>query len=443
MMDERTLPRRITGTPLKTIRVEVLAGVDKGRRFVANAESLTVGSAEGNDLVLGDPTVSRYHLELTRVADRIKLADLGSTNGTTIATALLRDTSVLVTPGTVLGIGDTLLRVDDGDVVMVDSATPDVLGGLRGRAPATKRLFSSLLKASAGNVPVLLFGESGTGKELIARAIHDLSDPKKPFATVDCAAMVPTLFASELFGHERGAFTGADRRTDGAFARAHGGTIFLDEIGELSLELQSALLGVAERKRYRRVGGRDEIPVDVRIIAATNRDLRSEVNSGRFRLDLYYRIAVVLLNVPPLRDRREDIPLLVEHFLREAGHDGPVEDVFPPEAMTRLLSPEHTWPGNVRELRNVVESALVMGSQTMLDGESAPASMRGMHEQEPFAALYGSPYKEARRAVLDRFERDYLAALLERTGGNVRQAARDAKMDRSYLTELLKRHGLP
>ena len=440
MSDERTLPRRIIGVPLKTIRVEVSSGSDKGRRAVASGDSVTLGTAEGNDLVLTDPMVSRYHLELRRSGGRILVTDLGSTNGTAVGSAHFSAASVSVTPGTTLAVGDTLLSVDDGEVVMVDSAAPEVLCGLRGRAPATKRLFSTILRVAQSNASVLLCGESGTGKELIARAVHDLCDPSRPFATVDCAAMVPTLFASELFGHERGAFTGAERRTEGAFARANGGSIFLDEIGELSPDLQSALLGVVERRRYRRVGGRDEIPIDLRIISATHRDLRSEVNSGRFRLDLYYRLAVVLVSVPPLRERREDIPLLVEHFLREAGHEGSVSDVFPPEEIARLMS--HDWPGNVRELRNVVEAALVVGPPQ----EFGPASTNGAlggPSDEPFAALYGAPYKDARRTVLDRFERDYLAALLARTGGNVRQAAREAKMDRSYLIELLKRHDLP
>jgi DNA-binding NtrC family response regulator len=440
MSDERTLPRRITGVPLKTIRVEVTTGPDQGRRAVASGDSVTLGTAEGNDLVLTDPMVSRYHLELRRSGGRILVTDLGSTNGTVVGGAHFNAASVSVPPGTTLAVGDTLLSVDDGEVVMVDSAAPEVLCGLRGRAPATKRLFSTILRVAQSNASVLLCGESGTGKELIARAIHDLVDPSRPFATVDCAAMVPTLFASELFGHERGAFTGAERRTEGAFARANGGSIFLDEIGELSPDLQSALLGVVERRRYRRVGGRDEIPIDLRIISATHRDLRSEVNSSRFRLDLYYRLAVVLVNVPPLRERREDIPLLVEHFLREAGHEGPVSDVFPPEEIARLLS--HDWPGNVRELRNVVEAALVVGPPQGFGPASTNDPLGGASD-EPFAALYGAPYKDARRTVLDRFERDYLAALLARTGGNVRQAAREAKMDRSYLIELLKRHDLP
>jgi DNA-binding NtrC family response regulator len=435
MAEERTVPRRFSGTPIKTVRVEVVAGPDRGKSATAQDAPLTIGTAAGNDLELTDPTVSRFHLELERRADRILCTDLGSTNGTAIGTALLDGSAVRVTPGTIVGLGETQLRIDDGDIVMVDGGSTETVGELRGRSQPMRRLAASILRVAQSSVPVLLFGESGTGKELIARAIHAQGDPAKPFATVDCAATVPTLFASELFGHERGAFTGADRRSDGAFQRANGGTLFLDEIGELSLDLQSVLLGVVERKRVRRVGGQEELPVDVRIICATNRDLRSEVNAGRFRLDLYYRLAVVLVSVPPLRDRTSDIPILVEHFLREAGYDGGAEDIFPPAAMAELA--RHAWPGNVRELRNVVESALVLGGmQLSQEGSPAPAPST---LRPPGAAM---SYRDARREVLERFEREYLTSLLSRTGGNVRQAAREARMDRSYLIELLKRHQL-
>jgi DNA-binding NtrC family response regulator len=437
--DESTVPRRVQGIPVKSIAVEVIGGRDQGRRVVGQ-EAITVGTANGNSLVLGDPLVSRYHLELRREADRVLLVDLGSTNGAAIGSVMLRGSSALIAPGSIVTVGDTQLRVSDGEVVMVDTASGETLSRLRGRAPATRQLFSTLERVAKSRVNVLLVGESGTGKELAARAIHELSDQSRPYATVDCAAVVPSLFPSELFGHERGAFTGADRRYEGAFSRANGGTIFLDEIGELSLELQSALLGVVERRRFRPVGGRDELPVDVRIISATNRDLRSEVNAGRFRLDLFYRLAVVQVRMPPLRERREDIPLLVEHFLREAGHTGPPEDIFDAPAMARLL--DHDWPGNLRELRNLVEATLVVGSGAGVTPRENESAVSG----PPAAtapALFEKSYKEARRTVLDQFERDYLQALLARTAGNVRQAARDAQMDRSYLIELLKRHELP
>jgi DNA-binding NtrC family response regulator len=254
--------------------------------------------------------------------------------------------------------------------------------------------------------------------------------------TVDCAGLSPTLFASELFGHERGAFTGADRRHVGAFERAEGGTLLLDEVGELPPSLQAVLLGVLERRLIRRVGGADDIPINVRVLSATLRDLRAEVNAGMFRLDLFYRLAVVLLHVAPLRDRTSDIPLLVEHFLRQAGHEGAVEDVFPRERLQELEA--HRWPGNVRELRNLVDAVLATGQDSLL--AAAPAFDPDAADQ--IGAVLDKPYREARGELLAEFERRYLTRLLERTGGNVRQAARDARMDRTYLVELLRRHQL-
>ena len=212
MTDESTRQRRVSGLPVKTIAVEVAAGPDRGVPAVEREDALTVGTASGNDLELRDRTVSRFHLEIRRRADRILVTDLGSTNGTQVGQALLEGSSVSVPPGTLVGVGDTELRVCDGQVVMVEMTPEDALGGLRGRSPAMKRLFAAILRVAKSNVPVLLHGESGTGKELVARAIHELGDPARPFATVDCAATVPTLFASEFFGHERGAFIGAERR---------------------------------------------------------------------------------------------------------------------------------------------------------------------------------------------------------------------------------------
>jgi DNA-binding NtrC family response regulator len=241
-------------------------------------------------------------------------------------------------------------------------------------------------------------GESGTGKELFARAVHEHSKRADgPFVVVDCASLTPTLVASELFGHEKGAFTGADRRHQGAFERADGGTIFLDEIGELPEQLQPNLLGVLERRRFRRLGGRDEIEVDVRVVSATNRDLRAEVNAGTFRLDLYYRLAVVRFAVPSLRERPEDIPILIEHFLREAGETAPMGEVVPPAVMAGLQ--RHHWPGNVRELRNYVEATVAMGETPELEAGLSQGGDPGVAAggpSIPVNAVLDLPYKEAR-----------------------------------------------
>jgi DNA-binding NtrC family response regulator len=295
-------------------------------------------------------------------------------------------------------------------------------------------------RAAKTNASVLLIGESGTGKEVFARAIHEQSArAEQPIETVDCASLMPTLVASELFGHEKGSFTGAEHRHIGAFERANGGTLFLDEIGELPLQLQAALLGALERRSFRRVGGTSPIGVDVRVVCATNRDLREEVNAGRFREDLYYRIAVVTVRLPPLRERLDDLPLLIEHFLGELGHEGG-QELLSPSSMEALK--KYRWPGNVRELRNFVEATLAMGSAPALHESEARGGEASESLDLPIAELIEQPYKVARERVVNDFERLYLTRLFERCSQNVSEASRTSKIDRSYLTQLLRRHGL-
>jgi DNA-binding NtrC family response regulator len=437
MSEDGTIPLKSTGHPVHTIGLTVVGGPDAGARIAAGSDELSVGTAEGNDLVLTDRAVSRYHLELARRGDRVRVTDHGSTNGTRIGPALLFGSFADVGAGTTLEIGQSMLRVDDGGVVMLDRGLK-AFGELRGWSSAMRRVLTSAQQIAATDAPVLILGESGTGKELLARAIHDASPrAEQPFVTVDCGALAPTLFASELFGHERGAFTGAERRYVGAFERAQGGTVLLDEIGELSPELQAALLGVLERRRVRRVGGSEEIPLDVRILSATHRDVLAGVNAGTFRLDLFYRIAIVRLTLPPLRERPEDIAPLVEHFLATEGTGGGA--LFDERALSELG--RHAWPGNVRELKNVVLGALALGRPPDLVARGLEPARSG-DVSELFGQALALPYRDARRSVLDAFERRYLEALLERAGGSVRQAARDAQMDRKYLTELLRRHGV-
>jgi DNA-binding NtrC family response regulator len=426
---------------VRRLRAVVLAGPDEGKTAMPEGDSLTVGTAEGNDLRLSDDTVSRYHLELSAVDGAIRVADCGSTNGTRLGNARIE--RAMVEPGTTLALGRTSLRVEAADRSVVELHPAEALGQIRGRSRVMRRLMAQLEKLAASEASVLLVGESGTGKELVARALHDGgARASGPFVTVDCGALAPTLTLSELFGHERGAFTSADRQHTGAFERASGGTLFLDEVGELSADLQAHLLGVLERRRIRRVGGQVEIPTDVRVLAATNRDLRADVNAGVFRLDLYYRLAVVSVEVPPLRQRANDVPLLVEHFLRECGYDEPVEALFPTPAMQRLI--DHRWPGNVRELRNLVEATLATGEAAAPDGQpmiGAAAEGNGSAAM-PILAEVELPYKDARNRLLHEFEVRYLARLLERCEDNVSRAAREARMTRSHLFDLLRRHQL-
>ena len=432
--------------PVRALGVEVVSGPDQGKQIEGTVE-LTIGTADGNDLVLTDRTVSGFHLRAARAANGIAIEDKQSTNGTFAFD--IRIERGIVPAGTEISLGQSVVRLKDAADVEVELLDGEELAGLHARSASMRRLLAQIAKAAKSDVPVLVHGESGVGKELVARALHELGPRKNgPFVTVDCASLSPTLIASELFGHEKGSFTGADRRHIGAFEHGHGGTIFLDEIGELPESLQPTLLGVLERRRLRRVGGRDEIPFDARVVCATHRDLHAEVNRGRFRLDLFYRIAVVKLMVPPLRDRPDDVPLLVEHFGKRAGLTDVASDpLFGPTMMAAMR--RHDWPGNVRELRNVVEATIAMGEppelaprtgSTIRPPELDPSSVPP--PSTPSASLVGRPYREARAAVLQEFEVEYLGALLEKTNGNVAQAARDADMDRSHLFELLKRHGL-
>jgi DNA-binding NtrC family response regulator len=420
---------------VRTLAVAVTEGPDCAQQLEAPEDRLTIGTARTNHLMLTDPTVSRFHLELLAGPDGISVRDLGSRNGTWLGEVRIERATVPI--GSELRIGRSLLRVGDGRSKSVDAHTAPVLHGLFGTDRSMQRLMGTLRRIAPTNVPVLITGESGTGKELVARALHaESARASEPFVVVDCAALAPGLIASALFGHERGAFTGAERKHIGAFERAHGGTLFLDEIGELAAELQPLLLGALERKRFLRVGGLQEIAVDVRVVSATNRDVRREVNRGAFREDLYYRLAVVPLQVAPLRERLSDLPLLAEHFLREAGCTTPFGDVFTEDLLERMR--RHDWPGNVRELRNYVEALLATGEppSPRLDISAA---------EEPLAVGEGVldlRYADARSAVLAAFERRYLTRLLEVSQGNVASAARTARMDRSYLIKLLEKHAL-
>jgi DNA-binding NtrC family response regulator len=428
----KTQLQQRTGVVVTTMRVEVVDGPDRGANATA-VDTLAVGTAKDNGLPIGDFTVSRYHLEASAHAGGILVTDLGSTNGTYVGG--VRIERAIVPPGTLVSLGGTTIRFEDAvrrTVPAADQTTE--YAGMIAKSPQMLRLFSDIARIATTPTSVLIVGESGTGKERVAEALHTASGRAgEPLVTIDCGALTLTsaLLASELFGHERGAFTGADRTHVGAFERAGAGTVFLDEIGELPAPDQASLLGVLERRRIRRVGGTAEVDVNARVIAATNRDLRAEVNNGRFRHDLYHRLAVVVLRLPPLRERREDILPLVAHFARDMGATDPLETVFGQEALARWQ--RHPWPGNVRELRNAVEAALVVGPGMHLD---APVS------GGPDARQAMLPYKDARAAVVGQFEREYLTRLLEETKGNVSAAARTAKMDRSHLIDLLHRHGL-
>jgi DNA-binding NtrC family response regulator len=306
-----------------------------------------------------------------------------------------------------------------------------------------RMVFALLDRAAASSSTILVEGETGTGKEATVRSIHEASARRGgPYVIVDCGAIPGHLLESELFGHEKGAFTGAVDRRIGAFEAADGGTIFLDEIGELPLELQPKLLRVLESRHVRRVGSAQHRDLDFRVVAATNRDLRQEVNAGRFRADLYYRLGVVRIRLPPLRERPEDVAILAQHILDRL--DAPVEDKAPfttPEFIARLSA--GAWTGNVRELRNFLEQCVVLRHELAVTTDDVPdgdGDGDGGARDRALVVDVGKPYAEERRRALDAFEAAYVAGVLEAHGNNVSRAARAAGLGRVYFYELLRRH---
>jgi transcriptional regulator with GAF, ATPase, and Fis domain len=418
---------------IRRFHVRIVAGVAAGKSWDEIAERCAIGSHPSNDIIIDDPTVSRFHCELAIVDDRVRVRDLGSRNGTVAGGVEITDASIAGGTTLVLGHSQLQIDVDDGQTVLAGSPRA-TFGPLVGVSPQMRELFAHLERVAPSDATVLVEGETGTGKEGVAEAIHEASPrASERFVVIDCGSIPANLLESELFGHEAGAFTGAAQRRIGAFEEASRGTLFLDEIGEMPPELQPKLLRALESREIRRIGSSKTIRCDLRIIAATNRDLRTEVNKGTFRADLYYRLAVVKLELPPLRERRGDLPILVEHLLRRLGAAPSVIDLFmAPDFLATLAAAP--WPGNVRELRNHLEQCIVFGERR------APGSLATAH---PSATVDPNvTYEVARRQALDNFERTYLAGLLARTNENVAQAAREAGVNRAYLHKLLRRHGL-
>ena len=467
---------RATVRRLRKAKLVVMSGPDGGKEVEISKARCSGGRSIINDLVLQDKAVSGTHFEIAVRDDGYRLRDLNSRNGTYVAELQIRE--VYLRPGVTFRAGQTQIQFQPtADVVEIELSKKDRFDRVVGTSAAMREIFASLEKVSPSDLTVLITGETGTGKELIARGIHNASTRRsRPFVVLDCGSIPRDLIESTLFGHEKGSFTGAVGQHRGCFEQANGGTIFLDEIGELDVNLQPKLLRVLEQREIKRVGGDKTIKVDVRVLAATNRDLRAEVNAGHFREDLYFRLSVVHVELPPLRERREDVASLVHHFLREVASRRGLTLSFSQDAMAGLVS--HTWPGNVRELRNVVERAaaladgpvitradLVFGpdggpsliaahdlaqagataarrAAAELSGVELPPVASGPATFDPALLKPGLGFKHAKQTVVDAFESAYLGALLERNEGNITRSAQEAGLTRYHLRELLKRHGL-
>jgi two-component system response regulator GlrR len=426
------------GPPAVRVRQFRLVGAGSSpKTWQISSARCSIGSHPANDVVLSERTVSRFHCELLLDDEGVRLRDLESRNGTFVAG--VRVLEAFLHHGAELLLGRAFLRVELGnELLQLPASEHTRCGPLVGASAVMRTVFALLERAAQSSVTVLLEGETGTGKEGAAEALHALGPRRdKPLVVVDCGSLPATLIETELFGHEKGAFTGALSRRVGAFEAAHGGTILLDEIGELPMALQPKLLRVLERKEIRRVGSTAVSPVDVRVVAATNRDLRTLVNRGEFRPDLYFRLAVVRIQLPPLRQRLTDIPRLAEKLVTQIG--------APPAVAQALLAPEFleglsrsAWPGNVRELRNFLERCALFHGPMPLDEAARPLAPATAEEAVPSGS-----YTVARRKAIDEFERRYLEAVLARHAGRVAGAAEEAGVDRVYLYRLMRKHGLP
>ncbi len=424
------LPRTVN---VRRCRLEVVAGADQGKVIELAQPTIMVGRT-GADLNLTDPKVSGLHCELRLQADGYRIRDLGSTNGTHVKGVRIVDG--FIPPGATIQIGKSAVVFDPLDEsVQVPLWHESRLHGLIGGSAAMRHLFELINRFAQSDATVLIQGETGAGKEGVADAIHQCSPRRDgPFVVLDCSAIPEQLFEDQIFGHEHGAFTGAGKQTTGVFEAAHTGTLFLDEIGELPLDVQSKLLRAVETRKVRRIGSTKVVACDVRIIAATNRDLAAEVNRGTFRSDLFYRLSVAKLAVPSLRERRDDIPLLVEHFLRQLVGTH-VDPRLPDDFIARAQ--RHSWPGNVRELRNAVERAALLPNHPQLGFESPPKKEGSFGDVD-----IEIPFKVAKQQLVDEFDRRYLQALLEAHDNNISAAARAAGIERMSIYKMIRRLGL-
>jgi DNA-binding NtrC family response regulator len=410
-------------------RLVVIEGRDVGKVFELDSRApnrILIGTSPACDIRLTDPTVSRRHAALDPATNgNYRLADLDSMNGTVVDG--LRVCEVYVRGGEILRVGGTAIRLE-ADVGAAPAPLPSALrfGRTLGASVAMRRVYLACEKLAPTRLPVLIEGETGTGKEVLAESLHEQSGVLGPFVVFDCTTVSPTLVEAELFGHERGAFTGADRARAGVFEEANKGTLLIDEIGDLDLALQAKLLRALDRGEIRRVGGQKLLKFDVRVLAATRRDLDKEVAAGRFRDDLFHRLAVARVELPPLRARRGDLTLLARHFVNEmGGSPGLAADIA-------VRFADYHWPGNVRELRNLVARLVALGMDPVMTGPSE-ADLDPTADWLDTLVAQALPFPVARRRAQEEFERRYVTATLARHGGSVAAAAKASGIARRYF----------
>jgi len=423
----------------------LLSGPGQGTTFTLDAGAaprLLVGKGPSCELRLDDPAVSRRHAAVELAGPFLRLTDLGSTNGTWVNGASVVEARLF--GGEHVRVGSAVFAVERRAPAPGDAPPSQTrFGGVIGASPEMRRLYPLCMRLAASTIPVVIEGETGTGKEALAEAIHSEGQRANgPFVVFDCTAVPASMMEAELFGHERGAFTGAVQRHAGLFEQAHGGTLLIDEIGDLDLALQPKLLRAIERGEFRRIGGQQSIRVDVRILAATRRNLDREVELGRFRDDLFHRLAVGRIELPPLRRRRGEIRVLARIFARELGDAAEL----PPHVLSQWE--EHTWPGNVRELRNAVARYLALGEQHASAAAPSTRSFEAVAGSDPVERTWavaerviaeGMPLARARQCVIDAFEERYLEAILARHGGVVTHAAKAAGIARRHFQRLRAR----
>lgn len=432
------------GDSIQVQKTKLLAisGPLQGKEFFIDRDVFTIGSGEHNDLVISDSTVSKRHCEIGIDEQGYRVKDLDSTNGTFVQGVRVR--TAFLNNGTEFKLGKTRLifcPLQESHTVPLSSS--DNFGQVLGHSVAMRRVFHTAETYAPTDATIMITGETGTGKEILAEEIHNKSDRKdKPFIVIDCASLARELIESELFGHTKGAFTGANADRVGAFEHANGGTVFLDEIGDLSPELQPKLLRVLEKREVRRVGSNKLKDIDVRIICATNRNLDIEVNEGRFREDLFFRLSVVRIELPPLRHRKEDITLLAKCFICELHGENAMDEIAEFDEAIDMLK-RHDWPGNVRELRNLMEAAFYTQKRPIeLTTLLSLGHLRSLKEKHDNSFETDRPFKDAKNDLIADFEKTYIRDLLDRNNGNVSQSAREAGIERAYLQRLIRKYGL-